>query len=54
MREIKADLLFISNNWNNVGVDQLYHLDAIRNDAALTKDLGLDQLSIASLTCILE
>jgi len=32
-----------------VGVDRLYHLNAIRNDAALTKALGLDQLPEESI-----
>jgi len=39
-----SDILLSAITGITVGVDRLYHLNAIRNDAALTKALGLDQL----------
>ena len=39
-----TDLLLSAITGITVGVDRLYHLNAIRNDPALTKALGLDQL----------
>jgi len=39
-----SDLLLSAITGITVGVDRLYHLNAIRDDAALTKALGLDQL----------
>jgi len=39
-----SDLLLSAITGITVGIDRIYHLNAIRNDAALTKSLGLDQL----------
>jgi len=39
-----SDILLSAITGITVGVDRLYHLNAIRNDAALTKALGLDEL----------
>ncbi len=39
-----SDILLSAITGITVGVDRLYHLNAIRDDAALTKALGLDQL----------
>jgi len=39
-----SDILLSAITGITVGVDRLYHLNAIRNDAAFTKALGLDQL----------
>jgi len=39
-----SDILLSAIAGITVGVDRLYHLNAIRDDAALTKALGLDQL----------
>ena len=39
-----SDILLSAITGITVGVDRLYHLNTIRNDAALTRALGLDQL----------
>jgi len=39
-----TDLILSAITGITVGVDRLYHLNAIRNDPGLTKALGLDQL----------
>jgi len=39
-----TDLLLSAITGITAGVDRLYHLNALRNDAALTKALGLDRL----------
>ena len=39
-----TDLLLAAITGITVGVDRLYHLNSIRNDAGLTKALGLNQL----------
>jgi len=39
-----TDLLLSAITGITVGVDRLYHLNFIRNDAGLTKALGLNQL----------
>jgi len=39
-----SDILLSAITGITVGIDRLYHLNAIRDDAALTKALGLDQL----------
>jgi len=39
---LTSDILLSAITEITVGVDRLYHLNAIRDDAALTKTLGLD------------